>query len=81
MQVKFGSWNFGAVGSGFARPKVQDPSVCSSKTQLYAGKFWVLGGVARVGAVNTSVHITAHQDPRPKIPAEIIIILLIAVYT
>jgi hypothetical protein len=43
MQVKFGSWNFGAVGSGFARPKVQDPSVCSSKTQLYAGKFWVLG--------------------------------------
>ena len=43
MQVKFGSWNFGAVGSGFARPKTQDPSVCSSKTQLYAGKFWVLG--------------------------------------
>ena len=43
MQVKFWSWNFGAVGSGLARPKVQDPSVYSSKTKLYAGKFLVLG--------------------------------------
>jgi hypothetical protein len=31
--------------------------------------------VARLGAVNTSVHITAHQDPRPKIAGEMMVSL------
>ena len=41
--ARLGFWLLRPKTQDLPRPKVQDPSVCSSKTQLYAGKFWVLG--------------------------------------